>query len=58
MNFICGRMVLPTLWSLLVLYLRKWQSLTILPFLPKDRILYLIGGDPDAVHEESDHDKN
>ena len=22
------------------------------------RILYLIGGDPDAVHEESDHDKN
>lgn len=22
------------------------------------RILYLIGGDPDAVHEEHDHDKN
>jgi hypothetical protein len=22
------------------------------------RILYLIGGDPDAVHEEYDHDKN
>ncbi len=22
------------------------------------RILYLIGGDPDAVHEESDHDEN
>ena len=22
------------------------------------RILYLIGGDPDAVHEEYDHDEN